>query len=408
MRSNSTIILITAAAFALIGLLLLQVKWMQQSRDLIEEQFEQKVKMAMCSAVDGVESIQTVPDRCGDLENDINCLQVNPEAGYETEELEASLASAFDFYGVPGPYNLEIIDNSCGTKGNSPYCCSLSPLVDKEEQLLSINFPSKKEYVRSKMSFMLISSILILLFITSVFAWAVYTLQKQKQMHDINIDFFNNMAHELRTPLTNITLATHMLKKKQADLGANKFLNIVEHENSRMKNHVERVLHLAKLERGEYQLQKEEVDVCQLIQEVIGEMEMQIKKVDAQVTAPCSPGTSTIFADKFHLCNAFRNLLDNALKYAGEKPEIVIEVKEVKEGVQITFEDNGIGISKGDQEFIFDKFQRVGTGNLHDRKGFGLGLSYVKMIMESHQGFIRVFSELHKGTRFSLYLPEEG
>jgi len=112
-----------------------------------------------------------------------------------------------------------------------------------------------------------------------------------------------------------------------------------------------------------------------------------------------------VLADKFHLSNVFRNLLDNALKYAGESPEINITVETSEEGVYIAFEDNGIGISPRDQELIFEKFQRVSTGNLHEQKGFGLGLSYVKMIMEGHQGFIKVFSELNKGSRFNLFLP---
>jgi len=406
MKRNSTVLLIAASALALIGLLFLQVKWMQQSRDLIEEQFEQKVKMAMCSAVDGVKSIQTAPQICGDINENINCLQVSAEPDYDSEALEFSLAESFDFYGVPGPYELAITNKGCqGADSNSPYCCSLSPLITEEEHLLSIHFPSKREYVRSRMSFMLISSILILLFITTIFVWAVYTLARQRRLHDISIDFFNNMAHELRTPLTNINLATHMLQKKHKDLVGNRFLQIVDHENERMKHQVERVLHLAKLEKGQYQLKKEKVDVCQLLGNVIAEMDIQISEKSAIVKAPCESGSILVLGDKFHLSNAFRNLLDNALKYAGQNPEIIIQVKPSEQGVHISFADNGIGISKRDQELIFEKFQRVGTGNIHAQKGFGLGLSYVKMIVEGHQGFIKVFSEINEGSRFNLYLP---
>lgn len=409
MKWNSTFPLIAASALALIGLLLLQVKWMQQSRDLIEEQFEQKVKMAMCSAVDGVKSIQANPKICEDLESNFNCLQVSSEADYNNDELESSLADAFDFYGVPGPYEVNIINNACdGMDKDSPYCCSLAPLISSDEHLLSIHFPSKREYVRSRMSFMLISSILILLFIMTVFGGAVYTLLRQKRLHDISIDFFNNMAHELRTPLTNINLATHLLKKKHQELADDKFLQIVSTENKRMKHQVERVLHLAKLEKGNYQLQKEQVDICEILQEVVEGMEIQITEKAAKINMPVLSEKIEVYADKFHLSNVFRNLLDNALKYAGERPEINIAVQTTPEGVYIAFEDNGIGISPRDQELIFEKFQRVSTGNLHAQKGFGLGLSYVKMIMEGHQGFIKVFSELNKGSRFNLFLPAGG
>ena len=404
MKWNNTLLIVTASALALIGLLFLQFKWMQQSRQLIEEQFEQKVKMALCSAVDAAWYEEKVMGNCALVEEQVKCLQLDTGLANEQGVLESSLNRAFDFYDIPGPYEVEILNNAVSTN-DSPYCCSLSPLDAADDQMLSINFPGKEAYVQSRMHWMLVSSIAILLFVTTVFILASYLFWRQKRMHQINIDFFNNMAHELRTPLTNVRLASRMLQKKQPALVENKFLQIVERENQRMRDQVERVLQVAKLENGRYQLRKEEVDLVALLQEAIRDLDLQIKAKEADIIAPSNMDELKVWGDRFHLSNVFRNLLDNALKYAGPEPRISIDFQATSQGINILFEDNGIGISQAEQALIFDKYHRVGTGDLHQAKGYGLGLSYVKMIIESHQGFVKVMSELKKGSRFHLFLP---
>ncbi len=405
MKWNRIITLIVAAALAGIALLFLQLKWIQRSTDLVEEQFEQKVQMALCSAVDAARNGGGSGTACATVSNQLQCRSVLSDSVYQSGELESALADALAFYHIPGPYDLAIVDRR-PPSDESTYCCSLTPLIQTEDHLLSISFPGREDYVRSELGFMFLSSAIIMLFITTVFVLACYTLLRQKYLHQINIDFFNNMAHELRTPLTNIGLATRILQKKKSELRNDRYLQIVERENQRMQQQVERVLHLASLDNGQYQLDKKRVELGGLLREVIGDLEIQIQDKGARVDLEMKATTVVVTADRFHLSNAFRNLLDNALKYAGGQPHIRILVQPLEGGVRIRFEDNGIGIDAKDQAAIFKKFQRSDPDSAGKPPGFGLGLAYVKMIIERHEGWIQVFSELNRGSRFNLFLPE--
>ena len=185
------------------------------------------------------------------------------------------------------------------------------------------------------------------------------------------------MAHEFKTPLTNIILANNLLAKKEPHLKENTFVNITKKEANKLIHQVERVLYLSTMESGDYALHKEELMLNQVINEVMEGMAMQIDKNQAIIKIDI-PVNLKVHGDKFHLSNAFRNLIDNALKYANEIPEIRISSVEKDKGILLLFKDNGIGMAKSEQAIVFDKFQRIGTGNVHNQKGFGLGLAYVK------------------------------
>lgn len=410
MRINNISLVIGASTIALIVLVLFQVKWMMQSRDLIEEQFDNKVNMALCAAVQSVAG----EEDCTKLKQ--SCSLVNPgtpacssqlNAFLNTEGLENSIDQALSFYHIDLDYQLDIVNKKNLADGYPSYCCSLSPILETDEHLLSISFPNKVQYILDKLGFMMVASIFILIFISLVFAFASYYLLRQKRISELNIDFFNNMTHELRTPLTNINLATKLLVKQNRGLQDNKFIQVLHRENDKMKSQVERVLEFAKLEKGESQLHLENVNLNDLLKKVVTGMELQVKEKGGRINLYPLSREVIIQADTLHLGNAFRNLIDNSLKYTQKPPEIDISVEELNEKeVVIHFQDNGIGIGKANQPIIFQKFQRVGTGDVHNQKGFGLGLSYVKKIVELHTGFIRIFSELNHGTRFDLVLPK--
>ena len=317
------------------------------------------------------------------------------------------MSEALVFYNINLDYEISFTAQCLRNKGEaSVYQCCVNPYQQSgKEQLLNLIFPNKSIYILGKMKLMLLSSLLILVFITSVFIWANWTLWKQKQMNQINVDFFNNMAHEFRTPLTNIALAAKLMLKKQPNLQQNNYLTIVQQENQKLMSQVERVLYLAKLENGDYHLQKEKVLVKPLLKEVIQSMELQIKEKGAVIYTKGIEADLVVEADRLHLGNVFRNLLDNALKYSKKQPEIQVAAFLTKNGIKIYFQDNGIGICHQNQQLVFEKFQRAGKGNIHNQKGFGLGLAYVKMIVELHKGFVRVISDLQKGSRFEVFLP---
>ncbi len=396
-------LIIAASCLALIGLIYFQVKWMQQSRDLLEEQFDQKVSMALCSAVEDMEETQAEAKAQPGCQP-MSCAQ-QADALMQSPDFDQKICSAMDFYQIPMDFEAKIVDKSATPEDSiSPFSCSMKPVIGSEDHILTVDFPTKEDYVLEKMGFMLVASVLILLFVSFVFLTANYMLLKQRRVTDFNIDFFNNMAHEFRTPLTNIALATRLLEKKQAHLQEDKFLHVIQNESQHLMQQVERVLHLAKLENGDYQLQQERILLKDLLQEVLQCMDLRLKERNVQVNVQLPEQELAIKGDVLHLGNAFRNLIDNAIKYADDQPELSISAEAKGDEIHLKFEDNGQGISREEQEFIFDKFHRSGNGQTS--KGFGIGLAYVKMIMDKHQGKIQVWSELQKGTRFDLALPK--
>ncbi|MFT5167863.1 MAG: two-component system phosphate regulon sensor histidine kinase PhoR [Saprospiraceae bacterium] len=409
---NKTNVIIGALFLALIALFACQVKWMTDSRNLIEEQFDHKISMAMVYAVNLLGDGKFSPNcsvataTCLPVEEFTGGFQIEKRTGVDVPKVKAALAVALEFYQVKMNYEVEVADKQSVIKESlAQYTCAIDPLQKNSSEYLVVSFPGKDQYVFGKMKFMLFSSIILLSFITLVFVLASYTMIRQRRIHQFNKEFFNNMAHEFRTPLANISLAGTLLSKKTKDPKEEKYLNVLKEESKKLAAQVDRILHLSKIENGEYELAKEELCLKDLIQSVIKDMELQIREKNAVINFNMDSDPTSFIGDRFHLGNAFRNLLENALKYSTINPEINISLKKDREGVLILFQDNGIGIAKKDQKEVFEKYYRVNHGNVHNQKGFGLGLSYVKMIIERHKGFIKIFSDLNKGTRFDLFLP---
>lgn len=426
MRLSNVRIIIAASTLAVIALVFLQVRWLVQAKNLIEAEFEQKVQMALCYAVEKSSNEKTdvldfnpfefnALSVCKSHQDQADSTIVEILEKEENQILQENLSSALTFYGIDMDYEMAIIDNSNNALScnmmNSPYCCSLSPFqLGGGDKLLNVQFPNKTQYVLGRIGFMLVSSILILLFISIVFLLANYTLLRQKRISELNVDFFNNMAHEFRTPLTNISLASKLLIKNRAELKDNRYLEVVKRENQKLLQQIERLLYLGKLENGECQIKKTCFCLQELLEEVVLDMDMQIKEQEAVVEVLIEGYRGDkknwrIEGDRLHLGNVFRNLIDNALKYSDSETHIEIRLQKRENGMVVSFKDNGIGISKGEQVYVFDKFSRIANQNVHNQKGFGLGLSYVKMIVEQHNGFVELVSDLQKGCRFDLFLP---
>ncbi|MFK5889499.1 MAG: HAMP domain-containing sensor histidine kinase [Flavobacteriaceae bacterium] len=272
---------------------------------------------------------------------------------------------------------------------------------------LYVSFPNKKEYILGAISKILILGAFFILIIAFAYGSAIYQLIKQKQISQIKTEFINNMTHEFKTPIATINLALDAIKNPKIIGDKEKILNYVKmirEENKRMFNQVENVLRISKLEKNQLDISKEIVDISDLLEDAITHVKLIVENKGGYIKTHFSTTFDEVHASPFHLKNVFINILDNAIKYSEEAPKIDIYTETVGNELQVRIEDQGIGMSKNVQKQIFNKFYREQTGNVHNVKGHGLGLSYVKKIIEYHDGTVNVTSEKGKGSTFTVKL----
>ena len=273
---------------------------------------------------------------------------------------------------------------------------------------LKLHFPNKKGWLWYSLLPTLLAAVLFTSLILFCFSYTIHVILRQKKVSEMKTDFINNMTHEFKTPIATISLAADSIASPKviSDEGKiNRFIGIIRQENKRMLQQVEKVLQMALIDKKDFQLKLADVDLHELIRQAVDHLSLQVHQREGTISTQLDASHPVIQGDHNHLSNVIHNLLDNANKYSDHSPEIAISTINMNGGIQIMIEDKGIGMTKEDQKHIFDKFYRVHTGNLHDVKGFGLGLSYVKAITSAHQGSIEVKSELGKGSKFSIYLP---
>jgi len=291
---------------------------------------------------------------------------------------------------------------------NSRYRVHLFPEEMPSPGLLMIHFPSRGSFLWRSLWLNFLGSMLFTGIILFSFGYTIYVIFRQKKLSEMKTDFINNMTHEFKTPIATISLAVDSINSPLVAPDEDKvrrFAGIIQQENQRMNNQVEKVLQMALLDRKDFSLKYTRVDLHELIRQAAENITLQVEKKAGNVQLDLQAAQPMVEADLTHVSNILNNLLDNANKYSPEEPEITIRTRDHRKGVEVAVQDQGIGMSKEARKQIFDKFYRVPTGNRHDVKGFGLGLSYVKAMMIAHKGYIEVKSEPGKGSVFVLFFP---
>lgn len=280
--------------------------------------------------------------------------------------------------------------------------------IFRDPGMLFVSFPNKNALIIGNMWITMASSAGLLLVLIFIFTYTIYAIIRQKKISEMKTDFINNMTHEFKTPVATIMIASEALKDPEIvedKKRINRLAGIIYDENVRLGNHIERVLSIARLEKKELKLEEAPVDMNELIVAVADSMSLQLQKKEAVVTLDLNAADAVVKGDELHLSNVIYNLIDNANKYSIGTPKITISTRNTARKLLIDVADEGIGMTKEQARRIFDQFYRVPTGNLHDVKGFGLGLNYVQDILQQMGGTIKVHSEKDKGTKFEISIP---
>lgn len=292
---------------------------------------------------------------------------------------------------------------------NSPFQVTLYPGDIFQKNLkLAVFFPGRDRFIYRSLNWLLLASFLFSLIILATFSLSVFYILRQKKISEMKSDFINNMTHEFKTPIATISVATDSIVNEKVLNDAERikyFAGMIKKENARMNRQVEDILTIARLDKKDFEFTWEAVDVHELIDDAIQGIKLQIEKRGGKIKTNFQAVNSMATTDKMHCTNVIYNLLDNANKYSAESPEIIISTKNKNYGIILSVEDRGIGMSKTVQSKIFERFYRQASGNIHNVKGFGLGLSYVKAVLEANRGTISVHSEPGKGSRFDVFLP---
>tara|TARA_R110000787_G_scaffold234375_7_gene341277 strand:- start:2899 stop:4488 length:1590 start_codon:yes stop_codon:yes gene_type:complete len=340
------------------------------------------------------------------------------EERINNREINATLKEELERNNIKIDFKYGVYNNGLATKLKSGYYTidpdkSLSyPLFINNEGLsdytLYIDFPEKSKHILSDISYILLISLFFIFIIIVAFSSSLYQLVKQKKISEIKTDFINNMTHEFKTPIATINLALDSIKNPKIINDKEKvlrYVKMIRDENKRMHGQVENVLQISRLEKDQIEISKEDSDMHDVIDDAISHVSLLAIDKEGTITTHFEAIQAEILVNQFHMTNVLVNILENALKYSEGKPKIDVFTENTNKNLIIKIKDEGIGMGKNAQKYIFDKFYREQKGNIHDVKGHGLGLAYVKEIVDNHHGTIFVDSEKGKGSTFTVKLP---
>jgi two-component system, OmpR family, phosphate regulon sensor histidine kinase PhoR len=417
-------LIVVLITLSVVGILFIQMSWINNAIKLKHEEFQRSVDNTLKQTKDEIHSkfmykhvnfVANEESKRFYLRNHFTV-----EGNFSKEDILAiirqelkdnNVKQTFQ-YSITNIYKNSILqsDGFRMADQETAYHIELAPEDSyRARETLYLSIREDKNLIIREMGWMIAASIVFTTIIVLAFAVTVRTLFNQKKLSEIKSDFINNMTHELKTPLATISLAIDALTNEKVIHDTDKikiYSSMIKEENKRMNKQVEKILQAARLEKEEIRLTLQTLDAHQIISKVAHNMALQVQEKHGSIDLRLAATDSMIEADEVHFSNIIFNLLDNAMKYAVEPPKIFVETLKHGNGMfTIRVRDNGIGMDRETQAQIFEKFYRAHTGNIHNVKGFGLGLSYVKAIVEAHDGKIKVESAPGKGSTFTITLP---
>lgn len=420
MNRQTIRIIISLAILLLVGLVTTQIVWVQKAYRLQKEQLDYEITHSLKRVAQQILIANNDSTELYDPVEQVSegLFRVKIRESIQPYYLETLLANEFrsqeldldfEYYLYDCFTDSVVFTNTIALTQNPQEFESVAPEMNWESDAhyFGVYFPDRLSKVLGQMDFWIFSTILLLV-ISLFFGYTISVILKQKRLSEVKNDFINNMTHELKTPISTIALSSKVLLSKDIHEKPERLRNyaeIIDKENARLQLHVEKVLQIASLEKDKVDISQHTVNIHQLINDAINVISLGVDERNGNLSANLNAKNILVKGDEVHLANVFTNILDNACKYSVDAPKIEVSTKNKDSNIIVEVKDQGIGIDKKSQSQIFEKFYRVPKGNVHDVKGFGLGLHYVKVIMDYHHGKVEVESEIGKGTLIRLILP---
>jgi two-component system phosphate regulon sensor histidine kinase PhoR len=425
---TSTIIrrVIVLGAFSILSLLMVQTYWVLRSWNLQEQEFDRKVRQALLDTARDLARVGIFVLKDANLIEQVssNYYVININNQFDAATLEFYLQKGFENQGMREDFQYGIFDCSSNQMVSGRMIKYTKPSPKGTEGVMldaplpthydsdfiyyfGVRFPNKSANLLSNMWIVVVFTVLMLITV-AFFIYAMFVILRQKQLSELQRDFINNMTHEFKTPISTINISTDVFlqnEKIKSDTRLNRYSGIIKEQTMRLNTQVEKVLQLAKIERDKIELNFEVIDLAELLQSISPSMELKIGEKNGSLHLNLETAYAPVRADRLHLTNILHNLVDNGVKYSKNAPQITIHLKTEGKYLKLSVQDNGIGIAKEHQKQVFNKFYRVPTGNVHNVKGFGLGLFYVKTICKEHNWKLTLSSELDKGTTIEIQMP---
>jgi two-component system phosphate regulon sensor histidine kinase PhoR len=420
MKKSPLRFILVLGVISITGALITQIFWVQKALQVKEANFDDAVMLSLRRVVEQIDYSATNTIATLDVVRKISPrnFQLNINDQVDCNILEFYLRTELSYPNLDVDFNYSIYpvgsDSSIYKRSvdlrerDRLYSVGTAlPVFKDGAYYVVVSFPTRSAYIGVKMTIWIFSSF-ILLIIVFFFFYTIFVILKQFRVVEMQKDFINNMAHEFKTPISTIAISSDVLSNPEIVHQPERLHNyarIIHSEVNRLRNQVDKLLQMSKMERDKIELHLEEIDLHELIREVIPNFSLKLDDSEGMILYHLDAKDHLIMADRVHLTNIIYNLLDNAVKYTEAQP--MIEIKTFIENDELVFSvrDNGIGIAPEFQQKVFDKFFRVPTGNIHNVKGFGLGLHYLKLVVTAHHWKMKVESEKGTGSNFSIFIP---